>query len=92
MIRYSADSVKCDYDSYTDVLYVSFRSAPRVICDETPQGYVLRRVRSTGEVVGVTVLDYASRFAPDVTSIEVDAPEPFIVELPSLGCGNLAFG
>ncbi len=92
MIRYTPDQLECDYDSFTDVLYVSFAQARSVIGNETPQGFIVLRSRPEGQVVGVTILDYAATYGVGHHEVTIDAPTPFVVEVGPVDCGLVAFG
>jgi hypothetical protein len=92
MTRYSAKRLTCDYDAFADVLYVTFKHAASVICNETPRGFVLRRARPSGAIVGVTVLDYIEQFGRGMNEIEIDAEPPFIVEINPVDCQAAAYG
>lgn len=92
MIRYQADQLICDYDAFTDVLYVTFRRVAASIGNETPAGFIVRRARPSGEVVGVTILDYVERFGPGARDLEIDSSPPFAVALDPVDCRQAAMG
>ncbi|MGH7812632.1 MAG: DUF2283 domain-containing protein [Candidatus Binataceae bacterium] len=50
------------YDEEADVLYVSVGKPRAAVTDETGEGLLVRKDPATGEIVGVTVLDYEQRF------------------------------
>lgn len=92
MKRYSAAKLICDYDAYTDVLYATFKRVAAVVCKETPSGFLVRHARASGEVVGVTILDYVEQFGPGANEIEIDADPAFLVEVNPVDCRATAFG
>lgn len=54
--------LRLSYDKAADVLYVSFGAPQEAVSEETGDGMLLRRHPATGEVVGVTILDFEKRF------------------------------
>jgi uncharacterized protein YuzE len=57
------------YDRDADVLYVSIGSPRPAYTDEDEQGLLIRRDPKSGEMVGVTILDYEEHFCnlPDLS-------------------------
>lgn len=92
MIRYTREQTACEYDAFADVLYVTFTRAQSIVGTETPHGFVVRKDRASGELVGVTILDYVSTYGSHWTEVRVDAPTPFVVEVDPVDCGLAAFG
>lgn len=59
-----------DYDEEADVLYVSFGKAQKALCEE--KGNVaIRRSEKTGEVVGVTILNFLKDAKQKPRKIEI---------------------
>lgn len=54
--------LRLSYDKEADVLYVSFGAPREAVSEETGEGMLLRRQPETGEIVGITVLDFEKRF------------------------------
>ena len=50
------------YDRDADVLYISIGSPRPAFTEEDEEGLLIRKDPQTGEVVGVTVLDYEEHF------------------------------
>jgi uncharacterized protein YuzE len=50
------------YDSQTDVMYLSFGEPQEALGEEVEPGVVIRVHPQTGEVVGITISDFAGRF------------------------------
>jgi hypothetical protein len=92
MKRYRRDKSICDYDAFADVLYVTFKRVSAVVGNDTPKGFIVRRSRPTGEVVGVTILDYTEQFGQGANDIEIDFEPPFVVEVNPVDCQAAAFG
>lgn len=55
--------IKTNYDSDFDVLYISIIPNEPSIGSEKTDGVVIRRSRSTGEFVGITIFDFKKRLA-----------------------------
>lgn len=54
--------MRIDYDTNSDVLYLSYGEPREAISDEITDGVLVRRDFETDEVVGVTILDFLYRF------------------------------
>ncbi len=50
------------YDSKADVCYLSFGEPTPSICEEVDKGVLVRLKPETGEVTGITIIDF-SKFA-----------------------------
>lgn len=85
--------IQCSYDRDADVLYVSVGSPRAASTEELDFGVLLRRDTATGEIVGVTVLDYAEHFRrlPDVSWLQgIGLPqqlESFLRDRPVVTAG-----
>lgn len=53
--------LKCKYDSEYDVLYISIIPNEPALGSEDVDGIVVRRSRSTGDFVGITIFDFKKR-------------------------------
>jgi uncharacterized protein YuzE len=51
------------YDPTADVLYCSFGEPRAAVSEEVEDGIVLRKDPETEQLVGMTVIDFARRFA-----------------------------
>jgi uncharacterized protein YuzE len=54
---------KLKYDATADVLYCSLGEPRDAISEETEEGVVVRKDPETDQIVGMTVIDFAKRFA-----------------------------
>ena len=71
-INYHA--LKILYDEISDVLYISFGAPRPGIANEVNEGDLVRTNPDTGEIVGITILDFNERYMPSPTiSIEESA-------------------
>lgn len=91
MKRIKAEKVQCSYDDYTDVMYTLFGDAHDTVSRQTPMGFLVTLSRPEYKIVGVTIMDFLERFGLSTREIcvdagEVDAGEPFVLELPSSTC------
>jgi uncharacterized protein YuzE len=70
-ISHQIGNLEVLYDQEADVLYLSVGPPKPSSIIEDQQGLLIQRDPKTGEVVGVTVLDYQQRFRelPDVSWI-----------------------
>ena len=50
------------YDEHADVLYLSVGNPKPAVTEEVVDGVLLRRNPATGELVGVTILDFRTAF------------------------------
>jgi uncharacterized protein YuzE len=69
-----------DYDDEVDVLYLFIRHPKATNTSEERDGLLVDRDTHSGEVVGVTVLDYERKFRhlPDLSwVIDLPLPRPF---------------
>jgi uncharacterized protein YuzE len=65
----SPTKLQFSYDRDADVLYISIGSPRPAVSKEDGEGLLIRRDPDSGEVVGLTVLDYAEHFRalPDLS-------------------------
>jgi hypothetical protein len=54
---------KIKYDATADVLYCSLGEPRPAISEENGEGLILRKDPDTEELIGMTVIDFARRFA-----------------------------
>jgi uncharacterized protein YuzE len=54
---------KMKYDATADVLYCSFGDPRLAISEELDNGVIVRKDPETDQMVGMTVIDFARRFA-----------------------------
>lgn len=57
--------LRLSYDKDVDVLYVSFGAPQEAVSEETGDGMLIRKHPETGEIVGVTILEFEERFDPE---------------------------
>lgn len=81
MKRYRRDETACYYDSFADVMYLTFDDRADVAERETPRGFFVLYTPTPERVAGVAIMDYRQRFGEMVAEIEVDATPPFVVEV-----------
>ena len=56
------EKLRFSYDDESDVLYVSIGKPKEAVAIETEIGIFRRESQKTGEVVGVTILDFKERY------------------------------
>ena len=62
------------YDEFSDVLYISFGHPCPGIANEVEEGVLVRTDQETGEVIGITIIDFKERYMPPpAVSIEKSA-------------------
>ena len=54
-------TIKYDYDIDEDILYLSIGEPKPAITQEIEEGILIRKDIKTGEIVGVTIIDYKDR-------------------------------
>jgi len=54
---------KLKYDATADVLYCSLGEPREAISEENEEGVIIRKDPETHQMVGMTVIDFAKRFA-----------------------------
>lgn len=61
------DSINYNYDSKNDILYINdaqhIDTSNIVIADEDIQGVIVRKSTITDSVIGITILDFKTRFS-----------------------------
>lgn len=50
-----------NYDNQNDILYISIGEPVPSLCEEKEEGILIRRDIETGEITGVTILDYKEK-------------------------------
>lgn len=71
--------LKINYDSFTDVLYLSFGDPRPSFTEEYEEGVFIRHSMDTNELTGITILDFSVRseelksmtFPGDVTFTDI---------------------
>ncbi|MDO8949988.1 MAG: hypothetical protein Q7V61_05655 [Actinomycetota bacterium] len=80
MKTYKADSARTAYDPIADVLFVGLIDAESTEIVDTPRGISVYYTYPDSKVAGVSVERYRRRWGM-AESIEVDAVEPFVVNV-----------
>ena len=70
-----------DYDEDADVLYLWVEEPCAAITYETSQGHLVQLDPHTREFVGVTIVDFKSRWEGTEITIEVPVVEERVLEL-----------
>lgn len=53
--------IRYDYDTEEDILYLSIGEPKPSVTEEIEEGILIRKDIATGEITGVTILDYKDR-------------------------------
>lgn len=69
-------AVSLDYDRKADVLYLSIGEPQPAVSEEIEDGVLLRTVPETGEVVGMTVLNFTQRSPESLPSVPISLTAP----------------
>ena len=69
-------AVSLDYDRKSDVLYLSVGEPQPALSEQVEEGVLLRTVPETGEVVGLTVLNFKQRSRESPPSVPVTLTAP----------------
>ena len=69
-------AVSLGYDRKADVLYLSVGEPQPALSEEVEEGVLLRTVPETGEVVGLTVLNFTQRSRESPPSVPVILTAP----------------
>lgn len=70
----SNTEIKYDYDQEEDILYLSIGEPRPSITKEIEEGILIREDIKTGELTGVTILDYKERIN---NKEKIDIPKEF---------------
>lgn len=70
-----------DYDEVVDILYLWLEGPRPAVTLETSQGHLVQLDPETREFVGLTVIDYRSRWEGKEIAVEVPSFEERVLEL-----------